>query len=85
GEVVASNHERRHSHHGNSMRAAESKTSKKEASQTNKVRKGSKIASHYSKNSQRSFRFRQRKIQSSATNDNPNRENAQSMKAAASD
>nr|GEU81622.1 reverse transcriptase domain-containing protein [Tanacetum cinerariifolium]GEU81915.1 reverse transcriptase domain-containing protein [Tanacetum cinerariifolium] len=57
-------------HHGNNKRVTISKISRKEAFEISQSRKGTGSVYAPYKNPKRNFCFRQRKIQSSATNDN---------------
>nr|GEZ60316.1 reverse transcriptase domain-containing protein [Tanacetum cinerariifolium] len=65
--------ERNHFHHGNNKKPTRCRTSRREASETNKGRNESKTDSLSSQKHQRDPGFRQRKVQASSANENPSR------------
>nr|GEV76420.1 hypothetical protein [Tanacetum cinerariifolium] len=67
---------RNHFHHGNSKKPDRSRTSGREAFGTNKGWNESNTDSLSSKNTKRDPGFRQRKVQASSANDNPERKKA---------
>ncbi|GJT17120.1 reverse transcriptase domain-containing protein [Tanacetum coccineum] len=76
GEVAASNHEQKNSFPPWKQQEGNQKQNFTKGNLRNQQRAGKEAGSVYSphKNSQRNFRFREREIQSSTTNDGPNRE-----------